>query len=607
MTATTPSPSRSIFATSGDSWLQRTVAELTGRNERLMLARLRADATPAVALNVMYPDGEHADLELLTPHKLSQQLPQVLALSLSSAAVGAVYFWAALSRDFVVVGALQAGAVVGAYVTPALAEEHGRFRVVLLSDVLLLGMLAAAAHPPYYGAGLAGIGAGVVRTVVPLLLAEVSPITSRGAVGFVYGCALAVGAAAAAALALLGPPDAVAALVAALVLLQLLAFRCVPESPRWLLRHVRVEALLRALVATEVVSAETAFDDGLDYVLVRDGADDRDECSRIAERDLALFDCVRRAVRCNAAQSRAKFRGIWPHTLLRGGVGAVRGAAAPDVGGDASLGLRDTFQGACFVTVDGVGGDGELVVRVEKATGTRRSTARSASRGKPKPSNAARRAAAAARAVVALGAAQGVGDSGVHALAALAGRFPGELAVAAKALAYVTEALVVACGAALVRCRGRRAVLRDASAVLAASAATLCAVAAFPAIAKGAPVSAAASVAVAAAAYIAVQALLEATVLWVVLVELFQAHERAAALALLNVASSLFYVAVPAVVLAVDQSWALQAALAALAVNALGMLAAVLALLPGKAPASNFTGRRRVKHPSDSDPLLGHH
>jgi MFS transporter, SP family, galactose:H+ symporter len=176
----------------------------------------------------------------------------------------------------IVAGIVLIGAVLGAIVAGSLSDRFGRRPVILVTALLFMigAALSAAAGsvtPLLGGRLLIGMAIGVASMLTPLYLAEISPAASRGAVTSLNQLCITLGilvsylvgyAFADAAEGwrwMLGLGAVPGAILAAGMLV-------LPESPRWLAGHNRMdqaEAVLRRLrvtpdeVADEVATLRT--------------------------------------------------------------------------------------------------------------------------------------------------------------------------------------------------------------------------------------------------------------------------------------------------------------------------------------------------------------
>jgi sugar porter (SP) family MFS transporter len=151
----------------------------------------------------------------------------------------------------IVVAIVLAGAAVGAAMAGALSDRFGRRRVILVAALLfiagaLLSAIAVGLPLLVGGRFLVGLAIGVASMLTPLYLAEISPAADRGAVvslnqlcitigilvSYLVGFALATVTGGWRWMLGIGALPGVILAVGMLVL---------PESPRWLAGHGRVE------------------------------------------------------------------------------------------------------------------------------------------------------------------------------------------------------------------------------------------------------------------------------------------------------------------------------------------------------------------------------
>jgi len=149
-----------------------------------------------------------------------------------------------------VVSAVTAGALVGALASSGLTERFSRRALIVVSAVVfIIGAILAAAAPTLFTLVVArfviGLGIGVASTVVPLYIAEIVPVRSRGSMVALFQLAITAGILIAylvnAAFADDGEWRAVFALACAPATLLLFGMLLLPESPRWLVARGRVD------------------------------------------------------------------------------------------------------------------------------------------------------------------------------------------------------------------------------------------------------------------------------------------------------------------------------------------------------------------------------
>jgi sugar porter (SP) family MFS transporter len=149
-----------------------------------------------------------------------------------------------------VVSAVTLGALVGALASSGLTERFSRRALIVVSAVVfIIGAILAAAAPTLFVLVVArfviGLGIGVASTIVPLYIAEIVPVRSRGSMVALFQLAITAGILLAylinAAFADDGEWRAVFALACAPATLLLFGMLLLPESPRWLVARGRVE------------------------------------------------------------------------------------------------------------------------------------------------------------------------------------------------------------------------------------------------------------------------------------------------------------------------------------------------------------------------------
>jgi sugar porter (SP) family MFS transporter len=149
-----------------------------------------------------------------------------------------------------VVSAVTLGALVGALASSGLTERFSRRALIVVSAVVfILGAILAAASPTLgilvVARFVIGLGIGVASTIVPLYIAEIVPVKSRGSMVALFQLAITAGILLAylinAAFADDGEWRAVFALACAPATLLLFGMLLLPESPRWLVARGRVD------------------------------------------------------------------------------------------------------------------------------------------------------------------------------------------------------------------------------------------------------------------------------------------------------------------------------------------------------------------------------
>ena len=169
----------------------------------------------------------------------------------------------------VVVAIVLAGAVIGAAVAGTMSDRFGRRRVILAAALLfvagsLLSAIAAELIGLVIARFLVGLGIGFASMLTPLYLAEIAPARDRGAIvslnqlcitvgillSYLVGFGLASYAGGWRWMLGIGAVPGIVLIIGMLIL---------PESPRWLAGHGRIEnatAVLRRLRRGEDVSDE---------------------------------------------------------------------------------------------------------------------------------------------------------------------------------------------------------------------------------------------------------------------------------------------------------------------------------------------------------------
>src|ERR671916_2160451 len=150
----------------------------------------------------------------------------------------------------IIVSTLLVGAVVGAISGGPLPDRFGRRPAVLLAAVIFgLGALAVAFAPSVafivLGRFLLGLGVGLASMIVPLYIAEIAPASRRGALVSLNQLMITIGILLSYIVGVIFTPIEGwrymfgVAIIPALVLG--IGMFSVPESPRWLFEHGRVD------------------------------------------------------------------------------------------------------------------------------------------------------------------------------------------------------------------------------------------------------------------------------------------------------------------------------------------------------------------------------
>ncbi len=169
----------------------------------------------------------------------------------------------------IVVAIVLAGAAIGAAVAGALSDRLGRRRVILAAALLfvlgaVLSALAAGVTALLIGRFFVGLAIGIASMLTPLYLAEIAPARDRGAVVSLNQLCITIGILVS---YLVGFALATAPLgwrwmlgIGALPgIILAIGMMILPESPRWLAGHGRMEdagAVLRRLRGNADVTEE---------------------------------------------------------------------------------------------------------------------------------------------------------------------------------------------------------------------------------------------------------------------------------------------------------------------------------------------------------------
>ncbi|CAM9194217.1 unnamed protein product [Phaeothamnion confervicola] len=162
-------------------------------------------------------------------------------------------------------GLTIAGAWLGCLVGSRPSDRYGRRLTLLLNNVLFIGGAFLCSIPAVFslfaGRLLVGLATGIECMVVPVLLSELAPAESRGAVTVLHQLLITIGILTASLMgyALVERVEHgwryVQAFIAIPAALQLLLSAWVPESPRWLASHDRHDQARRVLTALRPVVA----------------------------------------------------------------------------------------------------------------------------------------------------------------------------------------------------------------------------------------------------------------------------------------------------------------------------------------------------------------
>src|ERR671917_1737307 len=150
----------------------------------------------------------------------------------------------------IIVSTLLVGAVVGAISGGPLSDRFGRRPAVLLAAIIFgLGALAVAFAPSVafivVGRFLLGLGVGLASMIVPLYIAEIAPADRRGALVSLNQLMITIGILLSYIIGVIFAPIEGwrymfgVALIPALILG--IGMFMLPESPRWLFEHGRID------------------------------------------------------------------------------------------------------------------------------------------------------------------------------------------------------------------------------------------------------------------------------------------------------------------------------------------------------------------------------
>lgn len=149
-----------------------------------------------------------------------------------------------------VVSAVTAGALIGALLCSRLTSRLSRRAIVKLSAIVfVIGAAIAAAAPSVEvliaGRLVIGLAVGFASTVVPLYIAEVVPVKSRGSMVALFQLAITAGILMAYLVNAMFADDgewrAVFALAAVPATMLFVGMLLLPDSPRWLVMRGRVD------------------------------------------------------------------------------------------------------------------------------------------------------------------------------------------------------------------------------------------------------------------------------------------------------------------------------------------------------------------------------
>ncbi|HKF64594.1 MAG TPA: sugar porter family MFS transporter [Dongiaceae bacterium] len=167
-----------------------------------------------------------------------------------------------------VVAIALVGAATGAAVAGGLSDRFGRRTVILVTGIIfVLGSLVAALAPDLWvlilGRLLVGVGIGVASMLTPLYLAETAPAKHRGALVSLSQLAITIGILVSYLVDTIfaqgGQWRWMLGLGAVPGLILALGMLVLPETPRWLAGHGRLEEagqVLRRLRGTADIEAE---------------------------------------------------------------------------------------------------------------------------------------------------------------------------------------------------------------------------------------------------------------------------------------------------------------------------------------------------------------
>jgi len=140
------------------------------------------------------------------------------------------------------------GAAVGSLFSGTISDKIGRKKVILFADIMFtLGAIVMAWAPTItwliVGRILVGVGVGAAAQIVPVYLAEISPVEIRGKVIAVNTVLITIGQVFSVILVFLTKPHwrEMLGLAGIPSTIQFIAMIFLPESPRWLGKQGQAE------------------------------------------------------------------------------------------------------------------------------------------------------------------------------------------------------------------------------------------------------------------------------------------------------------------------------------------------------------------------------